>query len=316
MTQKMFLPSLWIMLGLVGVYQLPLVENTLSKYSINISLNEYFPYSNNLQQTIEDYKISFEAYLENLNLHSISFDKPIHEAKASIPVSITHHNTVIQSQQNPPSEVHELVTTPIINICKTNCKILMIGDSVMGDVDFSLVHLLKKTEPTWQVIDAYKVSSGLTNQTYYNWPKTSEKLVSQYHPDYVVVLVGTNDAQNMMIHGKGFVLGKETWMNEYKNRILQLTNDYDSNNVKWLWIQLPVVKDLNFNKRLQFIRDVQKDTVGEHLVETETIFGKADHSEVINMKLRANDGTHLNSHGANLVAEHIFSRLSKDFSLN
>lgn len=320
MNNKQFIVSAWVIAGLVGFYQLPLIENTFLKYGHQVELNQQFPYAQNLQQHVEDVKISFNAFLDG------SFEQAA-QAKREIPTvivkapsnppnieNVSQHieaGSQVTQNQEPNNSVNAIADKSNA-LCQEDCKVLMIGDSVMGDVDFSMARLLKKEQPSWKVIDAHKVSSGLANQTYYDWPKTSAKLVSQHKPDYVVVLVGTNDAQGMMINGRGAALGKDNWMEEYKQRILKMTSNFDENSVKWYWIQLPVVRDSGFNQRLQFVRQVQKDTVGTNLVETESIFGNTDHSQSVDMKLRAGDGTHLNSNGANLVAEHVWKRIEKD----
>lgn len=312
-----FLPSFWLIALLVGLYQLPLIENALNKQSINIPLNEYFPYSKNFQQYVEDTKISFVAQLDNgfsspkenqiqdvisAPALSSSLNNSTEHAVASIDNSLTNINP-------QPSTNTEILVDKKKELCSNNCKVLMMGDSVMGDVDFSLARLMKKNQPSWQIIDAHKVSSGLTNQMYYDWPKTAEKLIEQHKPDYVVVLLGTNDAQGMMINGKGAAFAKDLWLSEYKNRINTITNNFNQKNVSWIWIDLPVVRDVTFNQKLEYIRQAQRQTVGKNLLETESIFGKSDHSEPVNMKLRANDGTHLNSSGANLIAEKLYQRL-------
>lgn len=318
MNNKQFIVSAWVIAGLVGFYQLPLIENTFLKYGKQVEINQQVPYAQNFQQNIEDAKISLNAFLDG------SFHQPSQKKELITKIvknsSVTPHienvsqhvEPNVQLNQIQQPDTNNLATAKINSLCQEDCKVLMIGDSVMGDVDFSMARLLKKEQPTWKVIDAHKVSSGLANQTYYDWPKTSAKLVSQHKPDYVVVLVGTNDAQGMMINGRGAALGKENWMEEYKQRILKMTNNFEENSIKWYWIQLPVVRDSGFNQRLQFVRQAQQDTVGRNLVETESIFGKTDHSQSVDMKLRAGDGTHLNSNGANLVAEHVWKRIEKD----
>jgi hypothetical protein len=283
----------------VGTYQLPLIENTLIKYGINNSINDIFPYSKVSQQYIEDLKISFSA---NLNTKKeIVINKPLKNdiilnTKDSLPLPPVNNKDI------PPLVLKK-------ELCQINCKVLMIGDSVMGDVDFSLQRLLKKEHPSWEVVDAHKVSSGLTNQTYYNWPQTAQKLLEQYNPDYTFVLIGTNDAQNMLANGHGLSFGKELWINEYKERVSFITNLLKEKKTNWFWIELPVVRDVSFNSKLEVIRNIQKKTTDTQYLSVEPLFGKSDHSEVVNMKLRAGDGIHLNSNGANLIANSLLSKL-------
>lgn len=323
---------------IVGVYQLPLIENTLNKYGYENSINENFSFSKDFQQLVEDQKISFSSLLNGeSNTPVVNSNTTVAINSEESPVS----QVVLNSTKAPVVETINMeknnITTPSTSIdnstnnisngnvnssnsnagivssksgaCSDNCTILMIGDSVMGDIDFSMQRMIKKDFPSWKVIDGHKVSSGLTNQTYYDWPATAKKLVEKYKPDYVFVLLGTNDAQGMMFNGKGLAFSKEPWVTEYSNRVNQIKDIIEGNKSSWYWIGLPVTKDKSFNSRLQVIRDIQSEQTKEHYISVESIFGKNDHSEPINMKLRANDGIHLNSSGSDLVAKELLNKL-------
>lgn len=303
-----FFFTIFSIIFFVAIYQLPSLENNLGKYGYITDINSSFPYIKNFQQNIENKKIDFISFFTTNNATeldtSTTLSTPIIDAKNSI---------VLDSNEPPLEPIDKQYATfnPTItnNSCKINCVVLMLGDSVMGDVGFSLQRLLKKHQPTWTVINAHKVSSGLSNQTYYNWPATAQKLVSQYKPDYTFILMGTNDAQGFSVNGKTHFFGKEDWKIEYKSRITQMVQLLDSHGKYWGWIQLPLVKDNNFNTRLEIIRQLQETNVKEHFINTEGIFGKTDHSQIVDMKLRANDGTHLNATGANKLAQNIIDTI-------
>jgi hypothetical protein len=360
MKQLTLLPIMWSIAALVGLYQTPLLDNTLMKHQVMLNLDDHFPYPQQWQQYLEDSKISFDAFLDYHKkapkaVAKITPVSPITVAKADEAVSASsvvpaqiasisngggngngngnapdnsnngsNNNNGNGSNNNSGNNGNGVSDTSNTtsssattasgkDACRQECTVLMIGDSVMGDVDYSLERLLKKNHPDWQVIDAHKVSSGLTNQNYYNWPKTANQLLTKYQPDYTIVLIGTNDAQGMLVNGKAFALGNNGWNLEYSNRIHQMIDMISTNSGQWMWIELPVVRDSGFNQRLEFIRRLQADATGSHLLETESIFGKVDHSQPVNMQLRAGDGIHLNSNGANLVAGHIYDYMSKNY---
>lgn len=310
---------------IVGAYQLPLIENSLNKYGYENNINASFTFSQQLQQLVEDQKISFSSaltdYSQTKNVSSIpAISKEpvivsINMAKTnnSVPnASINSSGSFTQTTNNGNNvESSSVSSTGKNNPCIENCTVLMIGDSVMGDIDFSLQRLVKKDFPSWKVVDGHKVSSGLTNQTYYDWPSTAKKLVEKYKPDYVFVLLGTNDAQGMMFNGKGLAFSKEQWVEEYGNRVNKIKEIVENNKSNWYWIGLPVTKDKGFNSRLQVIRDIQSEHTKEHYISVESIFGKNDHSEPLNMKLRAADGIHLNASGSDLVAKELLNKLKE-----
>lgn len=324
-----FLGIMFIASLIVSSYQLPLVENTLNKYNYENNINEKFSFSKNFQQYVENQKINFSSLLNSENkdlivqpleqktvstIVSIAIEKPIEKSNlpidnsVSLPNNVTNNHIIPSSSNSSPAQNLSGVTDNKKS-CLENCVVLMMGDSVMGDIDFSMQRLLKKDFPSWKVIDGHKVSSGLTNQTYYDWPATAKKLVEKYRPDYVFILLGTNDAQGMMLNGKGLAFSKDLWVNEYSNRVNKIKEIMQSNDSSWYWIGLPVTKDKGFNSRLQVIRDIQESQTKDRYISVESIFGKNDHSEPINMKLRAADGIHLNSSGSDLVAKELLNKL-------
>lgn len=297
---------------LVGLYQLPVVENTANKYDLGIDINEKFPYSKDFQQSLEEEKISLLSYLDQpIYIQSSEKKSNIHLASMQvqkIDEIISHKEEIIQPNIIANSGLQTNQQTNNV-ICVDKCKILMLGDSVMGDVSFALQRLLKQKKSQWEVINAHKVSSGLSNQNYYNWPATAKKLIEQYKPDYTYVLIGTNDAQSFASNGKGYAFGKSDWVNEYGSRVQKITDLLANNNGNWGWIQLPVVRESGFNNKLQVIRNIQQNNTKEHFILTENVFGKVDNNTNIDMKLRANDGIHLNATGANKLAKMIYEKI-------
>lgn len=364
-----YLPYLLTVFGttlIVGLYQLPTLENTANKYGIPLNINDTVPYFKNFQQILEDSKISFSSYFDSEhNQPNIAVVKPHIEQTNPLPTTSLTENI---SKPTSPENMAEILgltdsSKPLVNStnspepialetekqniakmepvispnvskeispeistlttdsnatssitsspgCIDNCRVLMLGDSVMGDVSFALQRLLKKQKPSWQVIDAHKVSSGLSNQTYYNWPATAQKLIEQHKPDYTFVLIGTNDAQNFASGGKAHMFGKEDWKIAYRERVSKMIELMTSNGKTWKWIQLPMVRDSSFNNRLQVIRELQEQGAKENTIETQSILGI--HNGEVDMKLRANDGTHLNATGANLVAATIYKKLNQN----
>lgn len=307
---------------LVGVYQLPLIENTFNKYGYENNINGTFTFSREAQQIVEDQKISFSSMLNDLQQstnksNTVFVKEPVLAAinmqttNTAINATTLNTKSLTSNSVNNSNLVDNNSIVPVSknSKCAENCVVLMIGDSVMGDVDFSLQRLVKKQFPTWKVVDGHKVSSGLTNQTYYDWPSTARKLVEKYQPDYVFVLLGTNDAQGMMYNGKALPFNKEPWITEYANRVKKIKEIIETNKSNWYWIGLPVTRDKGFNGRLQVIRNIQSEYTKENYIQVESIFGKNDHSEPLNMKLRSPDGIHLNASGADLIAKELLIKL-------
>jgi hypothetical protein len=339
MNNNKYLFSLLISCLIVSLYQIPILDNFLDKHNININLTEKFSEIKDFQQDIENFKINFfsENSIETKNdthkklvmhnqnsinsspLVSIQDNKnsinssplvPIQDNKNSInssPLVPIQDNKSINNLEINKNSINIENKFKEKNSCKENCIVLLMGDSVVGDIYYSTQRLIKKSHPDWNVIDAHKVSSGLCNKKYYDWELTTKNLLEKHHPDYTIVLLGTNDGQGMMSGKKGFMFGSSDWINEYTNRtqsIIDLLEKYETN---WYWLDLPVDKNSDFNNRMQVIRNIQKQLTNENYLHLEKIFGKSDGSESFDESLRAHDGIHLNSKGADLIAKEIIN---------
>ena len=154
MNNKQFIVSAWVIAGLVGFYQLPLIENTFLKYGKQVEINQQVPYAQNFQQNIEDAKISLNAFLDGSLNEQVQKKEAITTIvkNSSIPPHIEEVSQHVESSmqinqaKQPDNSNLNAATTKVNSLCQEDCKVLMIGDSVMGDVDFSMARLLKKEQ--------------------------------------------------------------------------------------------------------------------------------------------------------------------------
>jgi hypothetical protein len=286
----------------IGLYQINLVGQKLNNYGVGYNLTQALPWGMNAQQWVEDTKISLKNTSFTPTEDSVSVAQ-----KAVEPIN-TPIETVAQVSQvvpttpvNPTPEVTTLVDK---QRCKDNCIILTIGDSIMGDVYYSLNRQLKKYHPDWKIVDAHKVSSGLSNSTYYNWPKVTQKLVQEIKPDYVIILIGMNDAQGLTDESRGIQFNTAEWNRIYKERAQNMLSIMSSKSTP-VWIELPNVKADVFDKKLNQVREIHKSISEGSYVSVHNILGD-NHNANFN-KFRQNDGVHLNAVGADLVADYIYN---------
>lgn len=301
---------------IISCYQLPLIQNTLIKNGYNNNLNEKIPFSKNFQEYVESQKITFSAFLEKDHheenyASNIQIPQEFFLLKQPIEkVEKLAENNITQLSDINVEEIKGQNLIPLTNkVCVDKCSILMIGDSMMGDVNFAMNRIVKKQLPKWKVIDGHKVSSGLSNDTYYDWGQISKKLIEKHKPDYVFILLGMNDAQGIMLKGKALDFNSPLWSESYSYRANNIVQIMENSKSIWHWVELPVTKSPKFNKRLKTIRDIQSDVSKKNYVSVEYIFGENDNSNSIDMSLRNTDGVHLNSVGAEMIAKDLLKKI-------
>jgi uncharacterized protein len=228
-------------------------------------------------------------------------------------------NNVVSDSNNDSST--STIAHSSANLKNTPLKIMMVGDSVMGDIAFSMKRLAKK-DTQWQVLDYHKVSSGLSNQEYYNWPKVFEQLSNDFKPNYVVMFLGTNDAQGIIDNKKGYAFRNDSWANIYTQRMQKMLDIAKSHNIKVIWIQLPRMQKTDFDSKIEYIESIQEKLITSQdnipFVKVNDVFAPQGHYSpsiklgTRSLSLRAPDGIHLSSEGANQVADKVMSALLKE----
>lgn len=291
--------AIYIIAFWIGLYQINLVGQKLNSYGISYNLAQALPWGTDAQQWVENTKIS---------LKNTSFNAPVVKKinlieKKLEQVLIATSNLepeLIQTAQ----PIHEVTTVLGKQKCKENCTILTIGDSIMGDLYYSLNRQLKKYHPDWKIVNAHKVSSGLSNSTYYDWPKVTQKLIQEIKPDYVIILIGMNDAQGITNESKGIQFNTSEWSKAYKERTQTMFSIMSSKSIP-VWIELPNVKSDGFDKRLNQVREIHKNVTEKNYVPVRNIIGDSHNANF--SKFRQADGVHLNAVGADMIAEHIYT---------
>jgi lysophospholipase L1-like esterase len=191
---------------------------------------------------------------------------------------------------------------------------VLAGDSVMGEIAFGMKRWAAKTH-VWTVVDAHKVSSGLSNTGYYDWPATFHSLLEAHHPQVMLMMVGANDGQDIFEGGHRQGFGSAAWLATYGARIDTILKDAAAHCTTVYWTLPPVVRDAALEKRLAVIRQVIRERTQAHgetvrLIDAGASFADAAGHYVDSARvqgkmkaLRADDGVHLTWAGAQVFVD-------------
>jgi hypothetical protein len=191
---------------------------------------------------------------------------------------------------------------------------VLAGDSVMGEIAFGMQRWAAKAH-SWTIVDAHKVSSGLSNTGYYNWPVTFHNLLEAHHPKVVLMMVGANDAQDIFDGKHRQPFGTPGWQTTYADRVHAVLKDATAHCTTVYWTLMPVVRDPGFEKKQALVRQVIREAAKEHgdtvrIIDPNERFldstGRYAESARINGKskaLRADDGIHLSWAGAQVFVD-------------
>ncbi len=208
-------------------------------------------------------------------------------------------------------------------------KVLVIGDSLSIPVGKHLEDYFSKI-PGIYFKRLGKVSSGLARPDFFDWERTLAKLASSMHPSTVVIMIGTNDNQSLKrSDGSTTSFGNNSWDDEYTRRVNKLFELCVKNNpdVNIFWVGAPIMERPQLTHDVQRINKVIQKLCDSHsncyfvdtwdaLADEKGRFTKhmVDNSGEL-IRIRANDGVHLSSTGADILASRCLQSMTDSITV-
>lgn len=201
-------------------------------------------------------------------------------------------------------------------------RVLIAGDSDAGTFGPYLESLMGETGVVATSLD-YKVSSGLARPDFFDWPAHFRETIPTAQPDIVIVTFGGNDSQGLADLSGSFIVDMATgeaggdleWRAEYGRRVGEVMDFLSADGRKLIWVGIPNDDNPDVTARLA----VQNEVVMEQaalrpqvaFVDTWKRFSGrtgnwaeyvVDPRDGQAKDVRADDGFHLNTVGAEILA--------------
>ena len=201
-------------------------------------------------------------------------------------------------------------------------RLLILGDSDAGAFGPYLETLMSQTGIVSTQLD-YKVSSGLSRPDYFDWPTHMAEVLPTADPDIVVVTFGGNDAQAITDASEKVLVGVPTgdeggdveWRAEYGARVGAAMDLLAAEGRTLVWVGIPNAQDPDVSARLkvqdEVVRAEAAKRPGVRYVDTWQRFSgneggyaeyRIDPRDGQGKDVRADDGFHLNTNGAEILA--------------
>jgi len=204
-----------------------------------------------------------------------------------------------------------------------HCTVLEIGDSLGSDLGWGLSRELAATHSI-RLVQEDLSSSGLVTQWFYNWPANLKKYLAQYHPDLVIVCLGANDQQGLVVDGHATSFNEPAWRTRYQQLIRQIDTIVVRARSYVLWVGLPIMAPISYREGTVILnalyRSVAKTQPGVTFLPTWSVlaspsgdFQNAARVNNIPAVLRAPDGIHLSVAGENVMATYVTIEIAKLF---
>ncbi len=222
-----------------------------------------------------------------------------------------------QSVDTQPVDTEPVNTGPAS--VENPATVFIVGDSDAGTFGPYLQTLLDGTGIVETQLD-YKVSSGLARPDFFDWPAEIDRKLPEVNPDIVVATFGGNDAQGLAVESGEFIIGdpvanEAEWTEEYQQRVGAVMDQLLEGGRTLIWVGIPNDDNPEVTARMAIQDQAAKAAAAERpeviFVDTWKRFSGRDGGWaefVIDPRdgegkdVRADDGFHLNTTGAEILA--------------
>jgi hypothetical protein len=197
-------------------------------------------------------------------------------------------------------------------------KVLLIGDSLMAGIGPALKNALATQKHIASHLIA-KIGTGLARPDRYNWSEALRDELKDHQYKMVIVLLGTNDTQNIKVGKKGLRFGGPTWHSTYAARVHELMSTSCNASAEVYWLGLPLMRDREFNQKASHLNTVIKSIARSHkCVRYVALSDQGERSAQYTayvsegtrqIKVRAPDGIHYTPAGAKLMSELLMPKI-------
>jgi hypothetical protein len=130
---------------------------------------------------------------------------------------------------------------PVVEKAPDARVVLVVGDFMASGLAEGLGVVFAEN-PDVAVVDATKGSSGFVRDDFYDWPAEIDAIVKQNKPSAVLVMLGSNDRQQMQVADSREVPLSDAWTSEYKARTEKFGRTIAADKVPFLWVGQPSFK--------------------------------------------------------------------------
>ncbi len=216
-------------------------------------------------------------------------------------------------------------TNTVVYTLSSPLSVLLIGDSMMGDGLGTMLLRALNSDETMVPHRHYKVSSGLSRPDFYNWSAQIKQLYDQGNYDAVIIMMGTNDAQNFEMDRVIYNYGTDEWFGVYRTRLKNFIDTLCTYSDHIYWVGMPPMRSSGYNGRMQSLNTLFEEACRNNpkatYVSTIPVLGdvSGNYTTYITangrqIQARGEDGIHMTRAGGQLVADEIIDLIKEDFT--
>lgn len=231
------------------------------------------------------------------------------------------HQTEPAAQQPGPAAQQAGSAKPYLE-SKENYQVFVIGDSLAAGLWSGLTRMASG-DARLAIDGRYKEDSGLARPEYYDWNEALPKILERNRIDIAVVMIGTNDSQQIRDGDARYAFGTPDWNRLYAQQTDRLIKSLKDAGAVVYWVELPPMASPEYEadiKAISAIHAERANAAGVKLIGTRGAFATeggayTDRGFDIDgqfVRLRSRDGVHFLKDGNNKVASLVLDAIRAD----
>jgi uncharacterized protein len=205
-----------------------------------------------------------------------------------------------------------------------NYQLFVFGDSLAAGL-FAGMSRMAEGDLRLVIDGRFKDDSGLTRPEFYDWAAALPKIHERREIDIAVILLGSNDGQDIRSISGMIQFGTPDWASNYAQRVDNMIRILKERNIAIYWVELPPMGPAALEAETSLVATVQRDQAQREkirYIETRKVFSEAsgrytDQGTDITgnlIRLRARDGIHFLKSGNNKLGLMVLQAIRRDIA--
>ncbi|MFK0687854.1 DUF459 domain-containing protein [Mesorhizobium sp. IMUNJ 23033] len=153
--------------------------------------------------------------------------------------------------------------TPVVEKTPDARVVLVVGDFMASGLAEGLDTAFAES-PGVRIVARSNGSSGFVRDDFYNWPEQIKSLIETEKPAAVVVMLGSNDRQQMKVGDVREQPRSENWTKEYERRTDAFGSAIAAAKVPFLWVGMPAFRVSKMTSDMLAFNDIYHSAAQKH----------------------------------------------------
>lgn len=159
----------------------------------------------------------------------------------------------------PPAEPE----IPVVDKAPDARTVLVVGDFMAAGLAEGLDTAFAENAGV-RIVVRSNGSSGFVRDDFYNWPEQIKLLIKTEKPAAVIVMLGSNDRQQMKVGDVREQPRSETWTKEYERRTEAFGKAVAEAKVPFLWVGMPAFRVSKMTSDMLAFNDIYHQAAESH----------------------------------------------------